>query len=237
MHTSGTAAIVVYQGVSFEEAEIIRFVLSRLPGIRTVTVGTSRSTFAGPGGVETAEATLAEIGNPEIVAVPGGIGSDRREAIADWLQTVSPRWILASSTGTALLAAAGLLRDATAATHWLAGPLLERYGAHPSREHVVVDGPIITCSGTSSAFRGALIIAERYGGPELVRRIRAEAPVGGKPEPPRPPFWLRLWNAGRRALHKPEHAYVPNVPVHGDVEVLDLGVITLQPRSDHSDDA
>ena len=39
-----------------------------------------------------------------------------------------PTWVVTSSTGSALLAAAGLLRGRTAATHWLAGPLLERHG-------------------------------------------------------------------------------------------------------------
>lgn len=236
MHTSPTAAIVVYQGVTVDETEVIRFVLSRLPGIQTVTVGTSRGTFAGSGGVETAEATLAEIGNPEIVAVPGGIGSHRRAEIADWLRTVSPRWILASSTGTTLLAAAGLLRDATAATHWLAGPLLEQYGVHPSRERVVVDGPIVTCSGTSSAFRGALVIAEAYGGPELVQQIRAEAPARETPEPPPQSFWVRLWNTVRGSRGDSEHAHAANAPLE-DVDVLDLGVVTLLPPRDRFDDA
>lgn len=235
MHTSPTAAIVVYQGVTVEETEVIRFVLSRLPGIRTVTVGTTRGTFAGSGGVETAEATLAEIGNPEIVAVPGGIGSHLRTEIADWLQTLSPRWILASSTGTTVLAAAGLLRDATAATHWLAGRLLEQYGAHPSRERVVVDGPIVTCSGTTSAFRGALVIAEAYGGAELVQRIRAEAPARGRPEPQPQPFWLRLWNTIRRSGQEAEPAHPTSHPVD-DIEVLDLGVIILLPPRDRVDD-
>lgn len=237
MKPDGTAAIVVYQGVTVDETEVIRFVLSRLPGVRTVNVSTTRGMVAGSGGVETAEATLTEIGNPEIVAVPGGIGSHRYTAIADWLRTVSPKWILASSTGTTLLAAAGLLRDATAATHWLAGPLLEQYGAHPSRERVVVDGRIITCSGISSAFRGALVIAEAMGGPELVARIRAEVPISGSPEPPRRPILQRLLDALRRQPQTAEPAHPTAALLSREVEVLDLGVITLQPPpNDHLDD-
>lgn len=237
MHPGSTAAIVVYQGVLVDETEVFRFVLSRLPGFRVVTVGTTRGGFPGPGGVETAEVTLEEIGSPEIVAVPGGIGCHRRTEIASWLQTVSPTWILASSTGSTLLAAAGLLSDATAATHWLAGPLLERHGAHPSQEQVVVDGPIVTCSGRSSAFRAALVIAASYGGPELASRIRADASAGTTPEPSRQAFWLRLWNAVRRSSHEPQRARTPNAPAIEETELFDLGVVTLQPPDDAIDDA
>lgn len=236
MHAGSTAAIVVYQGVLVDETEVFRFVLDRLPRFRVVTVGTARGAFPGPGGVETAEATLDEIGNPEIVAVPGGIGCHRRTEIANWLQTVSPAWILASSTGSALLAAAGLLGGATAATHWLAGPLLERHGAHPSREQVVVDGSIVTCAGATSAFRAALVIAEAYGGPELVDRIRAESSAGPAAEAPRQPFWRRLWNAARRSSHESHHARTPHTPPMEQTELLDLGVVTLQPRGDRIDD-
>lgn len=206
MHTSATAAIVVYHGVLVDETEVIRFVLSRLPGLKAVTVGTAPRTFVGLGGVVSADATLVELGNPEIVAVPGGIGTHKCSEIANWLQTVSPAWILASSTGSALLAAAGLLRGTTAATHWLAGPLLERHGARPSREQVVAHDGIVTCSGCSSAFRAALLIADAYGGPDLVARIRADATTTGTTKhESHPAFWLRLWDPIRRSLHHEKH--------------------------------
>lgn len=236
MHAGSTAAIVVYQGVLVDEAEVFRFVLSRLPDIRVLMVGTTRAAFPGPGGVETAEATIEEVGSPEIIAVPGGLGCHRRTEIGNWLQTVSPSWILASSTGSALLAAAGLLRDSTAATHWLAGPLLESHGAHPSQEQVVIDGPIVTCSGRASAFRAALVVAQAYGGSELVDRIRADVSAGPAPEPPRQRFWRRLWNGVRRSSPEPNHTSALNAPPIDQAELLDLGLITLQ-RDDRIDDA
>lgn len=234
MHAGPTAAIVVYQGVLVDEAEVFRFVLSRLPDFQLMTVGTAHGAFPGPGGFETANATLDEIPSPEIVAVPGGLGCHRRTEIAAWLRAADPSWILTSSTGSALLAAAGLLRDATAATHWLAGSLLERHGAHPSKEAVVVDGSIVTCSGRSSAFRAALVIAEAYGGSELVDRIRADALAVAAPVPPRRAFWRRLWSALRRSRHEaPRRTPLPAIE---DPEVLDLGVVTLQRRDDAADD-
>jgi transcriptional regulator GlxA family with amidase domain len=235
MHTSPTVAIVVYQGVLVDETEVFRFVLSRLPALDTVLVGMTHGEHAGPGGIETAEATLEEIGNPEIVVVPGGIGCDRLTEIADWLRTVSPAWLVASSTGSTLLAAAGLLHRRTAATHWLAGPILERYGAHPSREQLVVDGRIVTCSGPSSAFRAALVIAEAYGGPELVREIRSAVEIGKAPKNrPHEAIWQRLWHSIRPPQRQPELVPTTPEPLITESNVVDLGMITLgRPRDDH----
>jgi transcriptional regulator GlxA family with amidase domain len=236
MPRSPTIAIVVYQGVLVDETEVIRFVLGHIPDLQTVTVSTTRGTFAGPGGEQTAEATLEEIGNPEIIAIPGGIGSDHRTDIADWLRTVSPSWIISTSTGSALLAAAGLLGHDTAATHWLAGPLLERYGAHPSREQLVVNNRIVTCAGSSSAFRGALVIAEAYGGQELVEKIRAKVWRAGQAPSPEQhrAFWMRLRNSLWRSRDEQELSKVPvtDEPALSGVNVLDLGMITLHPRDD-----
>ncbi len=234
---SATAAIVVYQGVLVDETEVFRFVLSRLPGLQTTMVGTAKASVAGPGGVETVEATLAEIGNPEIIAVPGGLGCHRQVEIANWLKTVSPRWILASSTGSTLLAVAGLLRNATAATHWLAGDLLERHGAHASPEQVVFDGKIVTCAGSASAFRAALVIAEAYGGREIAQRIHAEAVEAATRAPSvRLPMWRRLMNSLRMSRHELKDDQPAMAPALKESEVLDLGLITLHPQGDQTSD-
>lgn len=233
--TSPTAAVVVYQGVLVDEAEVFQFVLSYIPGLKTIRVGTACGTVAGPGGVETAESTLLDIGNPEVVAVPGGICCDRRTEIARWLQDVSPAWILASSTGSVLLATAGLLNDSTAATHWLAGSLLERHGAHPAHDQLVVDGRIVTCSGAASAFRAALVVAEAYGGPELIQQIRADIASDDLEPPERHAFWRRLWNGIRRPRHELEDTRSSRPRALEGAEVTDLGLITMQPRGDRTD--
>ncbi|WP_053202866.1 DJ-1/PfpI family protein [Jiangella muralis] len=226
MEASSTTAIIAYQGVSADEAEIFRFVLSQLPGFRTVTVGTALGQVAGPGGVQTIDATLDEVNAPDVVAVPGGVGTDRQPELAAWLRRVSPRWLLASSTGSALLAAAGLLDDATAATHWLAGPLLEHYGAHASHDRLVVDGRLITCSGGPTVFRAALVVARAYGGSDLVAQITASA-VTAREQRPRPPrhrgFWSRLGGAVR--------GHDPAPPELGPLDraLDDLGPLDLGP--------
>jgi transcriptional regulator GlxA family with amidase domain len=234
MDANSTTAIVVYRGVLADEAEIFRFVLSRLPDCRTVTVGTARGQVAGPGGVQVAEATLDELANPDIIAVPGGIGCERQAEIARWLRRASPAWVVSSSTGSALLAAADLLHDASAATHWLAGPLLERYGAHPSDKQLVVDGSIITSSGSVSAFRAALVVAEAFGGAELVARIRADAADARDrtSHPQRQGLWRRFGNTILRRSREPSQ-HEPLDRALGELDVLDLGQVSPPPPDRH----
>jgi putative intracellular protease/amidase len=167
-------AIVAYHGVLADESDAFRAVLAKIPGARIITVGACRGIVAGPGGAQLIEDTFADVDRADAVVVPGGLGSHRHPEIALWLRRVRPRWVLASSTGSALLAAAGLLRRRTAATHWLAGPLLERYGAIPSTERLVIDRPYVTCAGLASTFDAAFVVASEVGGPQLVRTIREQ---------------------------------------------------------------
>jgi transcriptional regulator GlxA family with amidase domain len=165
-------AIVAYQGVLADESAAFHDVLALVPGSRLLTVGVRRGSVAGPGGAQEVDATFGEVDRADVVVVPGGLGSHRHPEIAWWLRGVYPRWVLTSSTGSALLAAAGLLRGRTAATHWLAGPLLEKHGVAVSPERLVVDDPYVTCSGLASAFDAAFVVVRRLGGPVLVREIR-----------------------------------------------------------------
>ena len=90
--------------------------------------------------------------------------------------------MLTSSTGSALLAATGLLRGRTAATHWLAGPLLERHGVVVSDERIVVDLPYVTCAGLASAYDAAFVVVARA---SAARRWSAtsagSSPTGASP--------------------------------------------------------
>ena len=124
---------------------------SRVPGTRVVTVGQRLGVVGGPGGAQRVEVTFESLGTADIVAVPGGLGSHRHPEISAWLRRVEPRWVLTNSTGSALLAAGGLLCARTAATHWLAGPLLERHGVTVSPDRLVVDGPYVDPGSAADA--------------------------------------------------------------------------------------
>ncbi len=169
-----------------DETDVFRDLLGLLPNARIVTVGEQLGLVAGPGGAQDVDATFDDVPRADVVVVPGGLGAHRHPEISAWLRRIQPRFVLASSTGSALLAASGLLAGRTAVTHWLAGPLLERHGVDVSPERMVVDLPYITCSGLASAFDAAFEVARRIGGPGLVREIRQRLEEQQEPPPPAP---------------------------------------------------
>ena len=165
-------AVVAYQGVLADESHAFRDVFRRVPGAEVLTVGERIGVVAGPGGAQVVTATFRAIGHVDVIVVPGGLGSHHHNEIGWWIMASEPAWVVTSSTGSALLAAAGLLRGRTAATHWLAGPLLERHGAAVSRQRIAVDPPFITCSGSTTTQQAALAVIGRLGGADLVAAVR-----------------------------------------------------------------
>jgi putative intracellular protease/amidase len=109
-------AVIAYQGVLADESHAFRDVFRRVPGAEVVTVGERIGIVAGPGGTQVVAATFRDIGRVDVVAVPGGLGSHHHPDIGWWIMAAEPTWVVASSTGSALLAAAGLLRGRTAAS-------------------------------------------------------------------------------------------------------------------------
>ena len=177
-------AVVAYQGVLADESWAFLDVFSRVPDARVQSVGHRLGVVGGPGGAQRIEATFDGIGTADVVVVPGGLGSHRHPEISRWLRRIEPRWVLTSSTGSAMLAASGLLRGRTAATHWLAGPLLERHGVVVSPKRLVVDRPYVTCAGLASAYDAAYVVVEAVGGRDLVRDIRRQLAETREAGPP-----------------------------------------------------
>jgi len=70
-------------------------------------------------------------------------------------------WTAAVSTGSVVLAAAGILNGVPATTHWLAMGALAHYGAGPVAAPIVSHGKIITAADDVSAVGMALILAAR----------------------------------------------------------------------------
>jgi transcriptional regulator GlxA family with amidase domain len=167
-------------------------VLQRIPSFDLVFVGHRRGevrTESGMLGV-TCDATFDEVGTPDVVVVPGGIGTRERihdDAIRAWLQSVHPNTRLTTSvcTGALLLAAAGLLDGLTATTHWRAADLLSELGARYVPTRVVEHLPqrIVTAAGVSSGIDMALRLLEL-----LVDRQAAQAAQLLIEYDPQPPF-------------------------------------------------
>lgn len=143
-------------------------VLQRLPDAEICFVGHRRGEVRTDNGFLglTVDRTFDEVPSPDILLVPGGIGTRalvHDDVILDWIRNAheTSQFTTSVCTGSLLLAAAGLLEGRKATTHFSARPLLLKYGATPSEERVVQEGKIITAAGVSSGIDMALHLAEQ----------------------------------------------------------------------------
>ena len=166
-------------------------VLQRVPSIDVVFVGHRRGEVRTDNGMLglTCDATFDEVTRPDVVLVPGGVGTRtlmRDEVILDWIREAHRHTLFTTSvcTGSLVLAAAGLLDGLTVTTHWAAQDLLASLGAAYTPQRVVEHLPqrLITAAGVSSGIDMALRLLEL-----LVDRQAAEASqlmIEYDPEPP-----------------------------------------------------
>lgn len=222
--------LVVYSGVLDDECEAFRSVLGAMDGAVVRTVAAARRPYHGPGGAQHPDATFDEIDDADVVVVPGGIGCERATedpALREFLQRMEhrARYVAASSTGSVVLASAGLLHGGSAATHWLASDLLRRYGSAADARRLVVAGNVITCEGRISAVDAAFALVERIEGPAAVARIRATLLERGQPLLVPSPWYDRLADKflGRPTLRRlptaPDSA--PTTPFSVMIELVD----------------
>ncbi len=167
-------------------------VLQRLPDVEVVFVGHR----VGPVRTENgflgilADATFDDLPTPDVVVVPGGVGTRALladGAILDWIRAAheGTRFTTSVCSGALLLAAAGLLDGLEATTHWGARDELRALGAVPVAERVVahVDRRLVTAAGVSAGIDMALHLAEL-----LFDRTSAEAMQLELEYDPQPPF-------------------------------------------------
>jgi putative intracellular protease/amidase len=178
-------------------------VLQRLPGASVTFVGHRRGEVRTENGILglTVDATFEELTDPDVVVVPGGIGTRALlddAPILDWIRTAhaTSRFTTSVCTGSLLLGAAGLLQGLTATTHWSVLEMLARFDAEPTAQRVVehLDRRIMTAAGVSAGIDMALRLSEL-----LVDRVAAEAMQLGIEYDPQPPF-----DSGALAKARPE---------------------------------
>jgi transcriptional regulator GlxA family with amidase domain len=143
-----------------------------------------------------ADRSLADLPEPDVVFVPGGFGARRLmldQDILDWLRRATARadCIAGVSTGSLLLAAAGVLDGVEATTHWLVAEDLAALGAVPRPEPVVERDRIITAGGGASALEVTYRIVGRVFGSAEAHQLRLQIAdegqddIGASPTPRR----------------------------------------------------
>lgn len=164
-------------------------VLAGLPGARVRFIAAE----AGPVRTDNrmltlvAEASLDDVPSPDILVLPGGIGTRallKDEVLLSWVRTAheTSQFTTSVCTGSLLLAAAGILDGVDATTHWMVRDLLGKLGANPVTDRVVERGKIVTAAGVSSGIDMALVLADRIAGPEVSQAIQLA--IEYDPEPP-----------------------------------------------------
>ncbi|MEM7143188.1 MAG: DJ-1/PfpI family protein [Actinomycetota bacterium] len=169
-------------------------VLQRLPGATVHFVGEEVGEVRTENGFLglTVDMTYDEIPDPDVIVVPGGIGTRAftdggDHALVDWVRSAHETTAFTTSvcTGSLVLAAAGLLDGLEATTHWGSYADLEALGAKPTGTRVVehLDQRIITAAGVSSGIDMALRLSEL-----LVDDVAAKAMQLMVEYDPQPPF-------------------------------------------------
>jgi cyclohexyl-isocyanide hydratase len=111
-------------------------------------------------------ATFADAPQLDVLCVPGGPGINAcltDALLLDFLRQQAPgaRYVTSVCTGALVLAAAGLLKDYRATTHWLSLDLLRQFGVEACSERVVQDRNRITGAGVSAGIDFALSLAAK----------------------------------------------------------------------------
>jgi transcriptional regulator GlxA family with amidase domain len=184
-----TLAYVVYPGISLLELVANRTplggmmaqppLLKGLAGYDVVVVGERIEEI--PTDTPMAiipQKTFADVPQPDALIVIGG-GADTLPALenADLIEYVrcagqNAEWVAATSTGSLLLAASGLLEGRLATTHWAYTDRLEAYGARPQPYRPtgwVTDGKFTTAAGVSGAVDMAIGLGAKLTNQEKAR--------------------------------------------------------------------
>ena len=128
----------------------------------------------------TADTSMSELGDLEVLMYPGGRGTRAHlldAPLLDWLRRQRPNTPLMTSvcTGSLVYAAAGLLKGRPATTHWASLELLGEIDPSvlvDADARFVDDGDVVTSAGVSAGIDMALHLVARLVSIERARQVR-----------------------------------------------------------------
>lgn len=133
---------------------------------------------------------VADMGDVEVMLLPGGRGTRslvKQTRVLDLVRARADEGVLMTSvcTGSLVYAAAGILANRPATTHWSAIALLqsldESIEARPD-DRFVDSGEVITASGVSAGIDMTLHLVKRLHSVERARQVKRD--IQYDPQPP-----------------------------------------------------
>jgi transcriptional regulator GlxA family with amidase domain len=164
-------------------------VLSKIPNSKICMVAVKPGLYKDIKGLQiSADYSLQDMKNPDILVIPGGFGIDsilNSQDILIWIQNAhkTSKWTVSVCSGALLLGSAGLLKDCKATTHWNRKSQLANYGVVLRNDRYVKDGKIVTSAGVSAGIDMSLYLLSL-----IVNENFAKAVQLGMEYDPKPPF-------------------------------------------------
>jgi putative intracellular protease/amidase len=183
--------IYIYNGLTALDAIGPYEILSRLPNANVKFVAKKKGIIVSDTHFLKliAEYDITEIDKADILVIPGSVVGFIREAkeanLLSWIKKIdkTTTWTTSVCSGSIILAAAGLLKDKKAASHWGVIHLLKNYGSIPTKERYIQEGKIITAQGVSAGIDMSLYIVSQILGEDKAKAYQLFIEYN-----PKPPF-------------------------------------------------
>ena len=221
--------VLAYDGVAADEAGLVVEILAG-SGLDVVIATVGLDPVTSFHGRVVADRSVAQLTSCRALIVPGGMGVRRAASDKPFIAAISElaadaTWLGATSTGSVLLGAAGVVDGARATTHWLAGDLAADHGLTLVRESFVEHGRLLTAAGAASAPQ----LAFRLVGGLLGVRAEEDAKARFADRPITDPRYTRPVSGWRRLVGRlvgqkqlDEIAYPLDPTGQAEIVVLDL---------------
>jgi transcriptional regulator GlxA family with amidase domain len=164
-------------------------VLNKLPNSKIYLVGLVKKEYKDTYGLKiSADNSLDEISEADILLIPGGFGIDNllnNEEVLNWIRKIdrTTKWTVSVCSGSLLLAQTGLLNGKNCTTHWRRKEQLQRFNVKVKNERYIQDGKFITSAGVSAGIDMALYLVSKIAGDQTAMMFQLAIEYD-----PKPPF-------------------------------------------------
>lgn len=214
--------MLAYPGMTALDLVGPQYMFSSLMGAKVQVVAKSLAPILTDTGLTIVpDASFADV--PSAVTVlfaPGGtsgtLSAMQDEETISFLKSVGAgcEYITSVCTGSLLLGKAGLLDGYRATSHWITLPLLQRVGAIPINDRVVIDRNRITGAGVSAGLDFGLQMVSDFRGADYAESVQLLCEYS-----PKPPL-----NAGSPETAKPHQVAMLKNMLAGFLEAVEQEV-------------